>query len=179
MTPRLQMSLEAQAVKEGLLQRADYAMGEIYPVPSMYGRKDFDARILPYLSIFPDVTLSRGDFLLGSLRSTGLSVELIEPRFVRWPNFQGTIDAAHFKELVILSNRDALTICKAQKSEIISITSDMVNSGISSAAEKSLQRQSFMPVVTFLSKFYLGDVAATPFQGLGYEEQIAINSASH
>jgi hypothetical protein len=177
MTPRLQLSLEAQAIKEGLLNRSDYSLGELYPIPSNYGQRGFDPRVLSYLCLFPSITVTRSDFLLGPLmEATGIEgAALIEPRLIRLPNLKGQIAPNDFKALISSSTQDALAICRAQKDQLIPVIEALVH--IDSPLEtQKICRRSFLPIVEFLSTFYLWDVAATPFQDVGYDDAIARRS---
>jgi hypothetical protein len=177
MTPRLQLSLEAQGIREGLLRQSDYTLAEISKIPDSYAQRGFDPRILPYLSLFPSITVCRSDFLLGPMfERVGIEGAIIEPRMIRVPNLKDILDEGAFAKLKRSSAQDALAICKPQKAQIIPIIEATVSIAEGSEAAK-VCRRSFLPIVEFLSIYYGGaDVAASPFQDVGFDDLVARKS---
>jgi hypothetical protein len=173
LTPRLQFSLEAQAIKEGLLGREEYAMGKIHPVPPNYGQQEFDRRILPYLSIFPTVSMSRSDFVLDKLKGTGLGINLYEPHILSFGFLQDTMEPEDFERLMKMSAANAFEIFRAQSKQLSAI----VEGSLVSESDHDLRytcRRIFINIAAFLSGFYSDETGLRPFfKDFGYEEVLA------
>lgn len=183
-SPRLQASLEAQAIRERLLTRSDYALGELFDIPSGYGSAG-DKRVLTYLCLFPSITVTRSDFDLNKLTGAGLSGALIEPRTIRKANFcvaDNLLEPSEFDSLAKISHQQALQICKSQEREFIALIEEavaldprqLISTDVHAlSGTKRICRRSFIGTVRVLANWYTQDHAATPFQGIGAEEAIA------
>ena len=187
MSPQLQTGLEAQAISEGLLTRSDYCYGKLYDFPSVYGATGTDRRILIYLCLFPSIEVTQSDFLLKGLSDrAGLAIRTIEPRSARKLNMCGGEDqkmsSSQYDALAETCHVDVLRICLAQRERLINLiegqiareASSTLFTGESRIADiKHVCRPSFLPAIELLTGWYGADLSATPFQGLGFEIELA------
>lgn len=115
LSPQLQYLLEAQAVKERILDRGDYSLGECFDVPPLYRLSSNRQAILPYLALYPEFRATRSDFVLDRLSQTGLKVRVEEPGLVRHLNYAiDWHDLKHddqFVRLLSLAHEEACRFC--------------------------------------------------------------------
>jgi hypothetical protein len=82
-TPTLQAALEAQAIREGLLSRDDYAYGELHDFSKVYSTIG-SPHVLAYLCLFPNLQGTQSEFNLGGLADRmGFKFAAISPRDIR------------------------------------------------------------------------------------------------
>lgn len=184
-SPRLQTSLESEALREGLLSWNDYNLREIYEIPPAFGQRGFDPKILSYLCLFPAVIATRSDFDLDKMALTsGLDVQTIEPRGVREYNLcndQKIMEVSDFRTLIKMCHDEIQELCAVQERELAAIIEDQIYvspgsqgnlSGLENDQLKHFTRRSLLPAIRLMGSHWYkdGDHSATPFQGLGLEE---------
>jgi hypothetical protein len=189
-TPRLQTSLETQAIRERLLSRDDYAFGEFYEIPRSYGERAYDQRILTYLCLFPRMSITRSDFNLTKIATaSGLELSMLEPRIVREYNICRHLElmsADEFHTLIKKCHAETVEICKAQSRNLADIVDDLVvfapefqDYSADATFESSIRQQCkrhFLVAIQFMAEceWYKEDHSQSPFLlHAGYEIELS------
>lgn len=73
--PIIQSNLESQAVREGLLTRSHYSLGQLYDIPPLYKQAPIRP-LLGFISLYPNIVVTQSEFYIDQLSDkTGLSLE--------------------------------------------------------------------------------------------------------
>lgn len=174
-SPNLQVSLEAQAIKEGLLSREDYIYSDIFNFPKSYAENNAHEKILTYLCLFPEIDMTQSDFTLDNVQAkTGLKLQKIESRFMRKIYYQNTEIYDDFDKILNQCNIEASSIFLNNASETVKIISSMINyqNLNQNKTELFYQNRSFIPAIELLSSWYENDVATSPWRNETGAEEI-------